>query len=465
MPGLAATGTTASSRRPARSGADVASSSARRRAARGWRSGRLASPGKLAVQRHARAGSAEVVRRARRLQLALGQARERRRAGERQPRRASRRARRSSSPRRGSPARPLEPPAGGDRRHGQRARPRRAEDRNGPFLAAEVVRLGLEPDADRDRRRPARGARARAPGGARGRPLPRLGRPRADPRRPHGRAASRGSPGGRCVVDEALERGDRGRLAHDRGAARAAVRRLRDRRAQAGDASRGSDLARARGHGAGPRARARRLRRSSSCRARRASCGGSGRARSRPSPSAACSRGRPRASGASCASSARRESAVAEALARGGGDGDGVEVTICAREFEIHVDLFVEPGAEERADALAASLRERARPVPLRRGRALDRGDRPRPLPRARAHARDRGVVHGRAGRGAPDGVPGVERRLPRRRRRVRGRGEGARARRSGDASSASTARSRPRRLRRWRTACGSGSAPTSASR
>ena len=52
------------------------------------------------------------------------------------------------------------------------------------------------------------------------------------------------------------------------------------------------------------------------------------------------------------------ESAVAEALADAGGDGNGVEVTICAREFEIHVDLVVEPGAEDRAAALASSLRE-----------------------------------------------------------------------------------------------------------
>jgi PncC family amidohydrolase len=52
------------------------------------------------------------------------------------------------------------------------------------------------------------------------------------------------------------------------------------------------------------------------------------------------------------------ESAVAQALAEAGGDGDGVEVTICAREFEIHVDLIVEGGAEERAAALADSLRE-----------------------------------------------------------------------------------------------------------
>jgi nicotinamide-nucleotide amidase len=50
------------------------------------------------------------------------------------------------------------------------------------------------------------------------------------------------------------------------------------------------------------------------------------------------------------------ESAVAKALADAGGDGGGVEATICARDFEIHVDLFVEPGAEARADELSAQL-------------------------------------------------------------------------------------------------------------
>jgi len=50
------------------------------------------------------------------------------------------------------------------------------------------------------------------------------------------------------------------------------------------------------------------------------------------------------------------ESAVARALAEAGGDGDGVEVTICARDFEIHVDLVVEAGAEARADALVAAF-------------------------------------------------------------------------------------------------------------
>jgi nicotinamide-nucleotide amidase len=52
------------------------------------------------------------------------------------------------------------------------------------------------------------------------------------------------------------------------------------------------------------------------------------------------------------------ESAVAQALAAAGGDGNGVDVTICARETEMHVDLFVSPGAEARADELEAKLIE-----------------------------------------------------------------------------------------------------------
>jgi nicotinamide-nucleotide amidase len=51
------------------------------------------------------------------------------------------------------------------------------------------------------------------------------------------------------------------------------------------------------------------------------------------------------------------ESAVARVLADAGGDGNGVEATVCAREFEIHVDLLVDEGAEGRADALAVALR------------------------------------------------------------------------------------------------------------
>jgi nicotinamide-nucleotide amidase len=50
------------------------------------------------------------------------------------------------------------------------------------------------------------------------------------------------------------------------------------------------------------------------------------------------------------------ESAVARALAEAGGDGDGVEATVCARDFEIHVDLVVDPGEDARANELATAL-------------------------------------------------------------------------------------------------------------
>jgi nicotinamide-nucleotide amidase len=52
------------------------------------------------------------------------------------------------------------------------------------------------------------------------------------------------------------------------------------------------------------------------------------------------------------------ESAIARALEEAGGERDGVEATICARDFEIHVDLVVDPGAEAEADALEAQLVE-----------------------------------------------------------------------------------------------------------
>jgi nicotinamide-nucleotide amidase len=53
------------------------------------------------------------------------------------------------------------------------------------------------------------------------------------------------------------------------------------------------------------------------------------------------------------------ESAIARTLHDAGGDGArGLDVTVCARDFEIHVDMLVEPGAEQRADELSAALRE-----------------------------------------------------------------------------------------------------------
>jgi competence/damage-inducible protein CinA-like protein len=53
------------------------------------------------------------------------------------------------------------------------------------------------------------------------------------------------------------------------------------------------------------------------------------------------------------------ESEIARALEESGGEGGGVTATICAREFEIHVDLFVEEDGRKRADELVEGLRER----------------------------------------------------------------------------------------------------------
>lgn len=54
------------------------------------------------------------------------------------------------------------------------------------------------------------------------------------------------------------------------------------------------------------------------------------------------------------------ESEIARVLEEAGGEGDGVAATICAREFEIHVDLIVESGGERRGDELVTSMREGA---------------------------------------------------------------------------------------------------------
>jgi nicotinamide-nucleotide amidase len=51
------------------------------------------------------------------------------------------------------------------------------------------------------------------------------------------------------------------------------------------------------------------------------------------------------------------ESSVARTLQEAGGGGGGLDVTVCARDFEIHVDMLVEPGAELRADELSTALR------------------------------------------------------------------------------------------------------------
>ena len=50
------------------------------------------------------------------------------------------------------------------------------------------------------------------------------------------------------------------------------------------------------------------------------------------------------------------ESQVAKAFHEAGGDGEGLEVTICARDFEVHVDLVAEPDAEARLLDLQSTL-------------------------------------------------------------------------------------------------------------
>jgi nicotinamide-nucleotide amidase len=55
------------------------------------------------------------------------------------------------------------------------------------------------------------------------------------------------------------------------------------------------------------------------------------------------------------------ESSVAQAFEAAGGEQAGIETTICARDFEIHVDLFVHQGAETGASRFEAALVEEVR--------------------------------------------------------------------------------------------------------
>jgi competence/damage-inducible protein CinA-like protein len=52
------------------------------------------------------------------------------------------------------------------------------------------------------------------------------------------------------------------------------------------------------------------------------------------------------------------ESAVARVLDEAGGERGGVRATVCARDLEIHIDLVVAPGCEEDAARLAQALEE-----------------------------------------------------------------------------------------------------------
>lgn len=50
------------------------------------------------------------------------------------------------------------------------------------------------------------------------------------------------------------------------------------------------------------------------------------------------------------------ESAVARVVEQAGGERDGVDITICAHDLEVQVDLVVQPGAEDHADVLQRAL-------------------------------------------------------------------------------------------------------------
>ncbi|MDQ3867728.1 MAG: CinA family nicotinamide mononucleotide deamidase-related protein [Actinomycetota bacterium] len=53
------------------------------------------------------------------------------------------------------------------------------------------------------------------------------------------------------------------------------------------------------------------------------------------------------------------ESAVSRAIAEAGGEADGLAVTVCAADLEVQVDLYAEPGRHAGAEALASALRAR----------------------------------------------------------------------------------------------------------
>jgi nicotinamide-nucleotide amidase len=52
------------------------------------------------------------------------------------------------------------------------------------------------------------------------------------------------------------------------------------------------------------------------------------------------------------------ESAVAGVVAEAGGEAEGLEVTICAHDLEVQIDLVIPPGATAQAERVAAALRE-----------------------------------------------------------------------------------------------------------
>jgi nicotinamide-nucleotide amidase len=52
------------------------------------------------------------------------------------------------------------------------------------------------------------------------------------------------------------------------------------------------------------------------------------------------------------------ESAIAGVVAQAGGEADGLELTICAHDLEVQLDLVIPPGAEGQAERVTVALRE-----------------------------------------------------------------------------------------------------------
>ena len=219
-------------------------------------------------------------------------------------------------------------------------------DLNGPFLAQELDRLGLEPArvvvvGDRPEELAAAfadGLRADlcvVSGG--------LG-PTHDDRTVELLAASTGRA---LSLDEELAAEIE---AFSRGVAERLGRPFADflpGNPQAGLPSGGRRLARARGDGAGDSARARR--RPSGDRASRPA-GELRRLWPNARRTSGCAGARSERADAPTRRSLRffgpTESAVARVLDEAGGEGEGFEATVCARDLEIHVDLLVRPGGE-----------------------------------------------------------------------------------------------------------------------
>ena len=226
---------------------------------------------------------------------------------------------------------------------------------------------------DRDRRR-RRGRRARrgAPARARARPLVTSGGlgPTHDDRTVELLARAAGLP---LRVDAELEAAIESRLAGGRRADEAAVRRLRRGRAQAGDAPRGRGRGRRRRHGAGARPRGRRVRRGGAARARRGSCSRSGPSALETEPLRALLARAPAAGAPGAAVLRRRPSRRSPRRSpRPAATGTASRSTICARDSEIHVDLFVEPGARgarRRRSRARSSSRSRSALFATRRRR------------------------------------------------------------------------------------------------